>query len=75
MIFSNPVTGNHFTVPAGTSINRAVVLLVASMLGETVDEDIETIEDYAILNIKKSLIANGYPVSENADAEENFNAL
>lgn len=65
-----PVTGNHFTVPAGTSINRAVVLLVASMLGETVDEDIETIEDYAILNIKKSLIANGYPVSENADAEE-----
>lgn len=65
-----PVTGNHFSVPAGTSINRTVVLIAAALLSDTVDEDIETIEDYAILNIKKSLIANGYPVSDNADPEE-----
>lgn len=65
-----PVTGIHFSVPEGTSINRTVVLIAAALLSDTVDEDIETIEDYAILNIKKSLIANGYPVSENADPEE-----
>lgn len=65
-----PVTGKHFSVPAGTSLNRTVVLIAATLLSDTVDSDIETIEDYAILNLKKSLIAAGYPVSDNADPEE-----
>lgn len=65
-----PITGKHFTVPAGTSLNRTVVLIAATLLSDTVDDDIETLEDYAILNLKKSLIAAGYPVSNNADAEE-----
>lgn len=65
-----PVLGIHFDVPEGTSINRTVVLIAAALMGDTVTSDIETIEDYAILNIKKSLIENGYQVSENADADE-----
>lgn len=65
-----PVIGIHFDVPEGTSIDRTVVLIAAALMGDTVTADIETIEDYAILNIKKSLINNGYQVSENADADE-----
>ena len=65
-----PVLGIHFDVPDGTSINRTVVLIAAALMGDTVPADVETIEEYAILNIKKSLIENGYKVSENADADE-----
>lgn len=65
-----PVLGIHFDVPDGTSINRTVVLIAAALMGDTVPADVETIEEYAILNIKKTLIENGYKVSENADADE-----
>lgn len=65
-----PVVGIHFDVPDGTSIDRTVVLIAAALMGDTVPADIETIEDYAIYNIKRSLIENGYQVSENADADE-----
>lgn len=65
-----PVLGIHFDVPDGTSIDRTVVLIAAALMGDTVPADIETIEDYAIYNIKRSLIENGYQVSENADADE-----
>lgn len=65
-----PVLGIHFAVPDGTSINRTVVLIAAALMGDTVPADVETIEEYAILNIKKTLIENGYKVSENADADE-----
>lgn len=65
-----PVLGIHFDVPEGTSINRTVVLIAAALMGDTVTADIETIEEYAILNIKRTLIENGYQVSENADADE-----
>lgn len=65
-----PVLEIHFDVPDGTSINRTVVLIAAALMGDTVPADVETIEEYAILNIKKTLIENGYKVSENADADE-----
>ena len=65
-----PVLGIHFDVSDGTSINRTVVLIAAALMGDTVPADVETIEEYAILNIKKTLIENGYKVSENADADE-----
>lgn len=65
-----PVVGVHFDVPDGTSINRTVVLIVAALMTDTVPADIETIEEYAILNVKRNLIENGYKVSEDADVEE-----
>ncbi len=65
------ITGNHFTVPEGTTINRTVVLIVAFLLGEqNVSEDIKSLEDFAVYSLKKSLIAAGYPVSDDADPEE-----
>ena len=65
------ITGNHFTVPEGTTINRTVVLIAAFLLGEkNVSEDIQTLEDFAVYSLKKSLIAAGYPVSNDADPEE-----
>lgn len=65
-----PILGIHFDVPDGTSIDRTVVLIAAALMGDTVPADIETIEEYAIFNIKKILIENGYQVSENDDADE-----
>lgn len=64
------VMDTHFTIPEGTSINRAVVLLLSALLSESVPNDVETVEEYVIYNIKKVLIENGYQVSENADSEE-----
>ena len=65
-----PITNTHFTVEPGTTLERTIVLIASVLLNEEVDESIQTFDDYVILQIKKSLINNGYPVSDNADEEE-----
>ena len=65
-----PITNTHFTVEPGTTLERTIVLIASVLLNEEVDESIQTFDDYVILQIKKSLINNGYPVSDNADDEE-----
>lgn len=58
------------TIEPGTSINRTIVLILGAITGEEIDADVETLMDYAVVNIKKILIDNGYQVSENADPQE-----
>lgn len=65
-----PITNTHFTVEPGTTLERTIVLIASVLLNEEIDESIQTFDDYVILQIKKSLINNGYPVSDNADEEE-----
>ena len=60
-----PLNGTHFTVAEGTTLDRAVVLLISTLLEDPVGEEIDTLEKYAILNIKKSLVKNGYLESVN----------
>lgn len=65
-----PLTNTHFTVEPGTTLERTIVLIAGELLNEEVDESVQTFDDYVILQVKKSLIQNGYPVSDNADEEE-----
>ncbi len=65
-----PIMGVHFTVPENTTLERTIVLILATFLGEEVDGDVATIRDYAIYSIKKTLIDAGYQISPNADPDE-----
>lgn len=56
-----PVVGIHFTVPENTTLDRAVVLVAITILDDKeVGEDIDTLEEYAILNLKRTLVNAGY---------------
>lgn len=65
-----PIMGVHFTVPENTTLERTVVLILATFLGEDIDGDVATIRDYAIYSIKQTLIDAGYQISPDADPEE-----
>ncbi len=60
-----PLNKTHFKIPKNTTLDRAMVLLVSEILSDPVDKNIDTLEKYAILNIKKSLVNNGYLESIN----------
>lgn len=65
-----PIMGVHFTVPENTTLERTIVLILATFLGEDIDGDVATIRDYAIYSIKKTLIDAGYQISPDADPDE-----
>lgn len=65
-----PIIGVHFTVPENTTLERTIVLILATFLGEDIDGDVATIRDYAIYSIKQTLIDAGYQISPNADPDE-----
>lgn len=58
------------TIEPGTTLDRAIVLIVSAVVGDEVDEDVETLMDYAVVTVKKILIENGYQVSDNADPQD-----
>ena len=55
-----PLNGTHFVVPENTTLDRSVVILVSTLLEDPVPENIDTLQKYAILNIKRSLVKNDY---------------
>ncbi len=56
-----PTIGIHFTVPENTTLDRAVVLAITTILDDKeVGEDIDSLEKYANLNIKRTLVQSGY---------------
>lgn len=65
-----PIMGVHFTVPENTTLERTIVLILATFLGEEIDGDVATIRDYAIYSIKQTLIDAGYQISPDADPDE-----
>lgn len=65
-----PFVGVHFTVPENTTLERTVVLILTTVLGESIGDDIQTMRDYVIRNIKQSLIDAGYQITPDTDTEE-----
>ncbi len=66
----SPITGKPVVIPSGTTIDRAVVIVVANVLGEELPDSVTSIEDYAIETIKQMLKKNGYEVPDNYTPKE-----
>lgn len=54
--------GTEIVIPAGSTIDRAMVIIVSNVLSEEVPEDVSTIEEYAIESLKKYIEEKGYEV-------------
>ncbi len=68
-----PIMGIHFTVPENTTLDRAIVITATTILGDNeVPQNIDTLEKYAILNLKRTLVKEGYleSVDKNISDEE-----
>lgn len=59
------ITGTPVVIPSGTTIDRAIAIIVANVLGEELPDNITSIEDYAVETIKRILKEYGYEISEN----------
>lgn len=66
----SPITGRPVEIPAGTTVDRAIALVVANVLGEELPDNVTSLEDYAIESIKKMLADNGYELPENSTAQQ-----
>lgn len=66
-----PIIGKHFAVPENTTLDRAVVLVATTILDDKeVGNDIDTLEKYAVLNLKRTLVKEGYLESVNANISD-----
>lgn len=66
----SPITGKPVIIPSGTTIDRAIVIVVSNVLGEELPDSVTSIEDYAIETIKQILKENGYEVPSNYTPKE-----
>lgn len=66
----SPITGHPVEIPTGTTIDRAIALVVANILGEELPDDVTSLEDYAIESIIKLLEESGYTIPENSTPEQ-----
>ena len=57
------------TIAPNTTLEKAVVLILGSILGEEVGEDIQTMFDFAVMNIEKILADNKIPVPDDTDVQ------
>lgn len=58
------------TIEPGTSLDRAVVLILGAIMGEDVDESVQTLMDYAVVTIKNILTDNGFQISSKVDPQD-----
>lgn len=57
------------TIAPNTTLEKAVVLILGSILGEEIGEDIQTMFDFAVMNIEKILADNKIPVPDDTDVQ------
>lgn len=57
------------TIAPNTTLEKAVVLILGSILGEEVGADIQTMFDFAVMNIEKILADNKIPVPDDTDVQ------
>lgn len=66
----SPITGKPVVIPQGTTIDRAITIVVANVLGEELPDSVTSIEDYAIETIKNLLEKNGYEIPDTYTSKE-----
>ena len=57
------------TIAPNTTLEKAVVLILGAILGEEVGEDVQTMFDFAVMNIEKILADNKIPVPDDTDVQ------
>lgn len=64
------ITGRPLEIPEGSSIDLAITILVADVLGQEVPEGVDSLAELAVERIKQILKEIGIDVPENASPEQ-----